>query len=382
TKIAALDAMLLFMFTLSVYAFTRGLESRKWFIISLIVTGLTVATKFNAVTLFVLLPVIYFIHRRPKAIGKKHLLLIPFVSAAVLYLVWPRLWFDPIGGLLANFNWWQSLGDVSEYFLGGLSHPIYYMATYVVVTTPVLILATLALGVYYSARHRDGENLTLLAWLLIPLFVYSFYHFRQAGPRYVIMIYPAVAMLAGIGIHRISSWLSGMHRFNARKTAVYMAIPFIVFVYLLAVDVSVHPYYLDYYNELVGGPGNVYNNHMFAIGQWGEGIGEAAFWLNSNAKPNSTVQYFVQPRHAVPFPSRMRADLTDITPFIPKYISGTENINWDMTNVTPEADYLVENTFFRLYMNESFHADIAGSYELIKTIDVQGAPLAWVYTRK
>jgi len=148
--------------------------------------------------------------------------------------------------------------------------------------------------------------------------------------------------------------------------------------YLAVSSASVHPYYLDYYNELAGGAGNVYNNHMFAVGQWGEGIDAAARWVYTNAEPGSTVQFFVMPRHVIP---PIRADLTDITPFTPKYVSGTDNLNWDMTNVTAQADYVVENTFFRLYMNESFHDDIASRYTLIHTVEVQGAPLAWVYER-
>ncbi len=377
TKLAGLDAIMLFLYTLSIYLFLRGLESKRYFWASLVVTGLAISTKLNALSLFVLLPAIYFLHRESKVVNKKHLLAIPIVSAVIFYLVWPRLWLDPIGGIISNASWWQSLSDVSEYFLGGFSHPAYYMATYMLVTTPALILLFLFIGVGCSLKRRKFENWMILAWLVIPLFMYSFYSFRQAGPRYILMIYPALAILAALGIDRISSKLSGLFP-EPRRMLAYAVVPAIITAYLVAIVVSVHPFYLDYYNELVGGPQNVYNNKMFAIGQWGEGIDAAAYWLNSNAQPNTSVQFFVMPRHVIP---PIRDDITDLTPFIPKYISGTDNINWDMTNVSAEAGYVVENTFFRIYLNESFHELIAGDYKLVKTIDVQGAPLAWIYKR-
>lgn len=379
TRLAALDALLLFMFTLAVYLFARGLEDKKYFYASLLATGLAVSTKFNAMTLFFLLPALFFLHGGRKAIGKRHLLLIPLVSAAVLYVLWPRLWLDPIGGIATNIGWWESLGNVNEYFLGGFEHPFHYMATYVIVTTPALMLLMLAFGFARSARERAFGHRMALAWILIPLFIYSFYHFRQAGPRYVIMVYPALAILAALGIEWLSLRIGRAFRLGRMRTLAHAIVPVVVIAYLVSVAASVHPYYLDYYNEIVGGPGNVYEKHMFAIGQWGEGIDEAAYWLNANARGNSSVQLFVMPRHVIP---RLRSDMMDLTPFIPKYVSGTDNINWDLTNTTAEADYVVENVFFRLYMNESFHGLIAGEYALIKTVDVQGAPLAWVYERR
>lgn len=378
TRLAALDSMLVFMYTLSVYLFERGLDDRRYFFASLLSTGIAVATKFNAITLFILLPALYFAKRGPKTVKKKELLLIPLVSAALLFAVWPRIWFDPIGGLVSNYSWWESLGNVSEYFFGGLGHPVQYMATYFVVTIPAVVLVMLAIGSIKSLRRRDFGSYVFLLWLLLPLGVYSLYHFRQAGPKYIFMIYPAASVLAALGMHELSSRFGGLSRGARSQAIAYAAIPTLVFAYLVLILISFHPYYLDYYNELVGGPKNVYENHMFAVGQWGEGIDGAAFWINDNAASNSTVQFFVMPRHVIP---PIRDDITDLKPFIPKYISGTDNINWDMTNVTARADYVVENTFFRVYMNQSFHELIAGDYELVKTIDVQGAPLAWIYKR-
>ncbi len=383
TRIAALDSMLPFMFTLSIFLFLKALHGKKYYYLSLIAVGLAVTTKFNAITLFILLPLMYFAYKRsnpenPVAIRKKHLLLYPIVSVIILYLIWPRLWFDPIGAFMTNYSWWNELGNVSEIFLGSLDHPVYYLSTYVLVTTPVLILALLAVGTYVSLKLRKFEHVMILLWMVVPLFLYSFFHLRQAGPRYGIMSYPAIAAVAAIGIDWLAQKFSGRFPVEHTKRIVYGIIPAVVVAYLLVIAAFIHPYYLDYYNEAVGGPAGVYENKRFAIGQWGEGIDTATYWVNEHAPQNASVQLYVMPRHVIP---PLRDDLQDLTPFIPKYLSGTENLNWYMTNVTPQADYLVENTFFRWYLNESFHNLIADDYTLIHSVDVQGAPLAWIYHR-
>ncbi len=378
TKVAALDAMLVFMFTLSVYLFIRGLKSRKYFCLSLLATGLTVATKFNAITLFVLLPAIYFAFRKPKAIGKKHLLLIPAASALILYAVWPRLWLDPIGGMLSNVSWWESLGNVSEYFLGGMAHPVYYMATYVIVTAPAIVLAMLAIGIAWSSKERKFGHLVMLAWLFIPLFLYSFYHLRQGGARYVFMIYPAFSILAALGVHWVATRVSRFFRGRGRQLIAYSVVPALVLIYLVSIASAVDPYYLDYYNELAGGPKNVYDNKMFALAYMGEGIDAATYWVNEHAEFNSTVQLFVMPRHVIP---PLRGDINDLTPFIPNYISGKGNINWYMNDTKPEAEYLVENLFYRWYEDPAFLQKLGTNYKEVYSVDVMGAPIAWVYKR-
>ena len=151
----------------------------------------------------------------------------------------------------------------------------------------------------------------------------------------------------------------------------------VLVIYLLATLAAVSPYYLEYYNEFVG-PKQAYDARLFGLGQAGGGIDAAASYLNEKAAPNSSVQLFVRPKHVVP---PLRPDLQEINQFVPKFLSSMgDNENWDMTSVLPQADYLVENIHFRLYMNESFHT-VLGQYTLVHTVEVQGAPLAWVYKR-
>jgi len=378
TRLAALDVLLVFLYTAAVYTFIKGLESRRHFILSLILTGLCIATKYNSVTLFVLLPIIYLISDK-KNIQKKYLLLIPITSIIILFLIWPRFWPDPVGGALTNINGWLSMtsetGVVPEYFLGGLEHPIYYEPTYVFSTMPLLLTIFFIFGIAASIKKNTFGHKSTLLWFVIPLFLYSVFTFRMNGPRYVFMIYPAISILISVGMFWFMDWVRDIKYGNL----LYKAIPILTLIYMAVTVISIHPFYLDYYSESVGGPENVYNNKLFAIGQWGDGIGTAAYWLNENADADSTVQFFVMPRHVIP---PIRTDIEDLTPFVPKYLSETEeNENWVMTDVKPEAKYIVENTYFRFYLNTTFHELISNDYTLIHTVKAEGAPLVWIYER-
>lgn len=384
TKIAALDAMLAFVYTMTIYFFLRGLRDRKYFYLSLLFSGFAIATKYNSVTLFGLLPLLYFVHRDKQVVKRRHLLLIPIVSVAVLFLIWPRLWPDPIGGALTNVNGWLSMGsgNVGEYFLGEFhrAQPVYYESVYILATTPALFLLLFFLGTAVALKKRKTGDMVFLLWFFMPLLIYSFWQFKMNGPRYVFMIYPAFSVFIGLGLAAAADYLRA--KAPAGKTILYYAAFAAAFGSLIAADIAVHPYYLDYYNEFVGGPANAYERNLFTVGRWGEGIGEAAFYVYGHAEAGASVQFFVMPRHAIPPLQLHRDDLTEITPFIPKYLSAiNDNENWDLTNVTAEADYVVENTYFRLYMNESFSELIAGDYGLNHVVDVQGAPLAWIYRR-
>ncbi len=383
TKLATLDSLLSLLFALSLFLFLNWMDSGKriYFLLSAVVTGLAISTKFNAFALFLLLPCVYLLERRP-ALNARTLLRAasyPLISLAVLFASWPRLWWvwkDPLGFLSGTVSFWTNYENVPEYFIGSLAHPFYYMPAYVLVTAPLLILAFFALG-HAAARKKEGRP--FIAWMWVPLLAFMGFQLlspsaiAQGGPRYMFMVFPAFCILAACGLFYASNFVSS--RFGRKA---FWILPAIAFAYLAAVSASAHPYYLDYYNEAVGGPSNVYGTRIFSIGGLGEGIGEAVSWLNNNAENGSAVQLYVQPRHVIP---PLREDLDDITPFVPKYLSGAENINWDMSNVEIEADYLVENVFFRWYMNESWHVYVERDYRVVHVVSAQGAPLAWVYKK-
>ena len=100
-------------------------------------------------------------------------------------------------------------------------------------------------------------SFAIILWFLLP-FSLSFYSWRQHGLRYIIEIYPAIALIAALGFDFLVSKIT---KSELKKFSYFVPI----FIYLFIVLWQIKPYYLDYFNELVGGVNNVYekNNYSF-----------------------------------------------------------------------------------------------------------------------
>jgi hypothetical protein len=165
---------------------------------------------------------------------------------------------------------------------------------------------------------------------------------RQDGVRYVMPCVLAFAMMGAAGIE-----------FVARK---YMrfATP-LVALYLAITLVRIHPYYLDYFGEQVGGPKTVAAHRWFETAWWGEGVDRAVDYVNTHAAPNARIfRNCIEPAHLAWF----REDLW--TP---------------MTNNPNEADWIVT------YAPTSHACPLPPAFHRVFTVDAQGATLAEVWTR-
>jgi 4-amino-4-deoxy-L-arabinose transferase-like glycosyltransferase len=213
TQIAAIDAPLVFFVTLTMYLFMLAVKNggRAYYLASALSFGLTLGTKFNGVLLLPVMALLFLLHRAGQVRAKdgkidletvrKNLSgLLPVlpavafigIAALVFFGIWPWLWTDPIGHLQLSLNHWSS--PIQEYFLGskGLA-PLYYYPVYFTVTLPLLLFLPLAAGIICVARSGDPFKAGILLWFALP-FAYNFTGFIQDGVRYILMIYPAVAI--------------------------------------------------------------------------------------------------------------------------------------------------------------------------------------------
>lgn len=336
TQIAAIDAPLAFFFTLTMYLFIMALRrnSVPYYAASAVSLGLLVSTKFNGILIIPIMVVLYILYRhehplqvkKAKVKGSSHkgadqsspgiieryvnpLSLLCYCLAVVLIflILWPWLWSDLIGHLGTSLGHWDA--TIHDYFLGSeQAAPLYYYPVYFLVTTPALLLIPLAIGVYAAARSKDVFKYGILLWLFIP-FAYGLSSFIQNGMRYLIMIYPAVALLCADGLWQ----LSGIAEKKKVSKALVFAILGIATVAYLAVSVAlVHPYYLDYYNELTGGQKNIQDHKLFDIASWNEGTSACVQYLEAHSN-NATVTMVVLPDD----PSNIRFDRkTDLYDYV------------------------------------------------------------------
>lgn len=226
------------------------------------------------------------------------------IALAVFFLLWPALWVAPITTLRQMYGDSFEIGEVGEghdaFFLGRTLDdpgPWFYPYALTFRLTPVVLIGLfIAIGWLLlrlrrtftggpSRPARPNPEL-VIPWTMVA-FVIFIIALANISPkkldRYVMPVIPALVFLAAVGLSKI----------RPEKILPFfplLAHPPAFTRFLLAGLIALHlifallaaPYYLTYYNPLLGGPGR-------AAGQvpvgWGEGLEQAAVYLNN--LPNS-----------------------------------------------------------------------------------------------
>jgi hypothetical protein len=276
-------------------------------------------------------------------------LIMPIVAALTFYAVWPRLWLSPLASLDASL---QKLSQPhsAEPFLGVMTNTPgpHYFLVYLLATLPVLILVGVIAYVVRAARERNRAAIVMVAWFLVPMAVVAS-PVRQDGVRYVMPCVLALVLASAAGWDFLVAFLETRVRraftIASAGLAIYLAITLAI----------IHPYYLDYFGEHVGGAGNVARTGWFETAWWGEGVDRAVTYVNEHAPPNARVfRNCVEPAHLAWF----REDLW--TP---------------MTNNPQDAAFIVT------YAPRSRPCPIPKDAKRVFTVEAQGATLAEVWQR-
>ena len=284
-KVAALDSPSALLFTAAVYllvvaAVARDRQNAR-LLLATFVASLAFATKFSNVLVFGFALALLLLVEWERIRLEAHMRLpvavvaMPVLPGLVLVACWPWLWTSPFGQLIKTLQHWDY--GIHEVFLGQARQPPwYYFPVVFLATLPALLLLPLGAGVVRVLRHPSRIGLILLLWIVTP-FGWSLSTLKQDGIRYIYPVYPAVALAIGVGLESL------LRRAVARR----VAMP-VLAAYLSWQCATVHPYYLDYYSEVLGGAGTVYRLAWFETGWWGEGLDRAFDWLNANAKAGDT----------------------------------------------------------------------------------------------
>ncbi len=220
-------------------------------------------------------------------------------AALVFVLLWPAMWTDPLSALQQVFGGaasYASEGHDSITFFNGEIHQAgisdwrFYPISYFWRSTPAVLVGLLLLaaalilpGRFPSIRE---QRRTILYLALYVLFYTLFMTFgAKKFDRYLLPVFPALDLLAGMGwVAVLSPLLSRVRvgspaRFSVTRWASIGA-GLLLLVVVLAQAFGTwrtHPYYLNYYNPLVGGSRKA--PRVMMIG-WGEGLDQAARYLN------------------------------------------------------------------------------------------------------
>ncbi|CAJ35486.1 glycosyltransferase family 39 protein [Methanocella arvoryzae] len=387
TQIAAVDGPVALFFTLTMYLFLLALKTEKpaYYIASAISLGLLIDTKYNGLIILPVLFLLFLIHRHQKLnegqtelkpvqirglgdvlkLGAYYIPVVPtllFLSTAAItmFVAWPWLWTDTFNHLIHSLTHWTYIPE--EYFLGQLQvPPKYYYLVYFLVTTPEALLLLALAGGAIALKCRGTTMWALLLWLIVP-FSYNFTSFIQDGMRYLLMIYPALAILCAVGIDGIAVYLAGRLK-KIESGMLFSAITGITLLCLIASLLSVAPYYLDYYNYVSGGPASAYEQRNYEFSWWGEGLYDSVLYLEKYAPPGSTVFVAARPNTPVEY-----------------YAKNHTYILWNIDDkqLTPDVRYLITNQDNDRYHPFEFNQS---EFRVIYETKVQGLPLATVYEK-
>lgn len=388
SQVASIESVLIFFFTATVFAFFKFLlrGSWTWTIFAGILLGLAMATKFTNAMLYPLLLIFYFtfifIQKKEKRVyDVKKMFVIFLLSFFVFFAIWPMPWFHLkyVLDLNAELRISETRYTVPEVFYGKLIHvpKVYYFVMFAITTTPLIIitffmglkaisdLVSKKISINLTKRLNcklpkiigliKKENtfllISLVIWFSFP-FLQSFYNFIQQGVRYIIQIYAPLSIISAIGI----AWIMSLFRKLWQKIVIFCVVLF----FLLVPLVRISPYYLDYYNILVGGTKNVYEKKLFMLGWWGQDLRDSGIYIRDHAKKGSSVGLAVAPVENVPPLPGLKAE---------KY------------NPNKKYDYVMVSNFN--IIREGFNPDpVINNYKLIYSTVAEGARLVDVYQKK
>lgn len=374
SQLVTTESLKILIYPLTIYSYIDLIKekiTKKSILFAGIATGFALQAKQTNFLLIILLGIIFFLqYKKLKNNYRKNFLqerakiifITCIISILVFIIIWPQLIFHlkdvwEINQRLWNPQFspkiWQITLAPPEFFLGRLMlAPIFYYFVYFFISIPALILVLFFLGLKNIVKNKNIYSLAIMLWFLLP-FSLSIYSWRQHGLRYIIEIYPAIALISALGFNQLVSKFTS----NNIKKLFYFT-PILIYLFLILYQIK--PYYLDYFNELVGGINNVYNKKLFQIGWWGQGIREAGYFLKNTAPHGSKIGIALAPPHVFPILS---------------------NYNVSIFNPKKKYDYVIVNDYavLRYKFDDKI---IKRNYRLTYIVTADKAVLVSVYRSK
>ncbi len=282
-------------YALAVMAAGVGLIDERWqeLLASAIFLSFSFASKLNAlfavVTIVAMLPVLYFLLYRHRALPRGivvALLLAPYIVAILSFLSWPWLYQG------RPSDWVRHVADYLEFMLAygngaRQTWTDFALRCLFLTTPPFMLLAMLAylFRGFSGTRRERAVWAVLVIWLGLILARVAVPHSNfYDGSRHFIEFIPATAALAGGGLAIFLRWSQGwtdISRLVARTRQSALALGA---VSLLVPIVQYHPYEASYFNFLTGGLGGAQARQVLAVPSpqdWRATGTEGDYWFSS-----------------------------------------------------------------------------------------------------
>lgn len=258
------------MFTMSLFYLVR-----RNILKGSIIWGLALATKFNAIYV----PIIWGIGEIREIGGIKKIFFVVCVGLAVAFLVWPYLWFDPVGRATEVVVYFTNVNTAFKnfrFFWNGTMYQTgvgkslwWYPWGYVLVGTPIPLLFLVVIGGIGAIREWKKYGI-LLIWLVVPMLravlpgaiLYD-------GLRHFLEVIPAFVLLSAVGLEEAclpAGRLGKLVRLG-------------IVAHLVFINITLFPYSSGYYNVLARGANENFDRDIESLS-----VREAMDWLHVRYK--------------------------------------------------------------------------------------------------
>ena len=399
SHLACFDVPVTAMWFWTTYCFLRSMNGGgvRWAIYTGVVFGLALSTKHNSFFLPPVLVLFYllthykeFSIKRSSDGGVRGISIPPIpwafvamliISPVIYYLLWPKLWFDPIGHL----KWYIQRHTAHEYYWAYYFGTLYteppfpiefpFVMSLITIPGPTIVLAFLGGAVMLLRRFARtssmneskvrGLGLFVFLNFLVPFAVIA--HPKVpifGGTKHWMHGVPYVALFAGVGVDYVLQGLAQVKVERAWRACAW-ALASLVMLLAPAFD-TLHGYTngSTYYNAFVNG-----RRAMGEFGLqrefWGNSAFSALEYINKNAPQGARVDFHDTAWDSVKMYRRVGLLREDIVPI------------WDYNN----ADY------FLFHWHKEFldlEGEVRGAFLSqvpVFVVSQDGVPLLSAYKR-
>lgn len=290
-------------------------------VIHSLLTALSIANRIPGVFIFGITEALLLLHLIVKPRLWKQLLsfaLAYFIlTCGFTVLFWPILWHDPVGEFLAAYHLMsQYTINIPVFYRGEYISPLDvpwdYLPTWILITTPILYIAGIALGtlsipirflktLLTAPKKNIGEWfrilldhtdwLVILVWGYVPAIIVIVLNSTLYDSwRHLFFIYPGLVLVASFGFYSIQrqnfieKYMKGFQRI----------IPFALLVLILFDPiwflVKYHPFGNVYFNQFAGKPGRVYKD--YELDYWGLSYKQAIDYIIAT-DPSPSINLYI-----------------------------------------------------------------------------------------
>ncbi len=277
---------------ISIYYFWRLLKAelhgKKDLILTGVFLGLALGSKFSAIFLLLIFPILLVTHfsKKPGTVLYKFnsllKIILPIYGLAFL-VVWALYFFpsDPLFYYKGLKTVYADSNPGYSYYLNGNFKEggwWYYFLEAFVIKTPIPFLIVLFASLIYpvrslarakSASPKDlGEATSNGMFIFLPATLFLFmasWKAHDIGVRYILVVYPFLILF-------VSGWLATIVESLKFKVKIFNFLLLTLSAWYIYSSLSIYPDYLAYFNELIGGSDNGYKYLDDSNIEWGQDL--------------------------------------------------------------------------------------------------------------